>query len=292
MGPVRALTHRDTRTVAPIERGAERGIRIHNSAVSKGPFVSDGVESRVDCHVKVLDDAVVERATRAGLDVLVYAPHFTRVPDIRERAAAHSSEELLVVPAREVFTGPWYDRKHVLALGLEDPVPDFIPLEAAMAEFERQDAVVLAPHPEFATVGLTEADLRRYAETVDAVEVFNSKHLPPHNQRARELATELGLPPFTSSYAHLPRSVGVAHTAFDTAIESEDDFLAALEDGVARRIVHRNGWERWTTTASELAHLGYENTWKRVDRLFLSGIEPTHPDHIAYRGRFDDVAVY
>ncbi|PSP27587.1 metal-dependent phosphoesterase, partial [Halobacteriales archaeon QH_2_65_14] len=32
--------------------------------------------TRVDPHVKILDDEVVRRAKRAGLDVLVYAPHF------------------------------------------------------------------------------------------------------------------------------------------------------------------------------------------------------------------------
>ncbi|WP_090382969.1 PHP-associated domain-containing protein [Natronobacterium texcoconense] len=246
----------------------------------------------VDCHVKVLDDSVVERAKRAGLDAIVYAPHFTRLPEIREQAEAYSSDDLLVVPAREVFTGTWHDRKHVLALGLEEPVPDFIPLEAAMAEFERQDATVLAPHPEFLTVSLTEHDVERYADVIDAVEIFNPKHLPSHNRRAREIADRVELPPFTSSYAHLPRTVGVCHTVFDTDIETEADLLAALEDGVGRRVVYENGFRRWSTTATELAHLVYENTWKKGDRLFLSGIEPTHPRHIAYDGRFDDEAVY
>ena len=41
-----------------------------------------------------------------------------------------------------------------------------------------------------------------------------------------------------------------------------------------------------------LGRLGYEYSWKRLDRIFLSGIEPTHPGHIAYDGRFDDVRVY
>ncbi|WP_243645297.1 PHP domain-containing protein [Natrarchaeobius chitinivorans] len=248
--------------------------------------------SRVDCHVKVLDETVVERATRAGLDAIVYAPHFTRLPDIRERAAAYSTDELLVVPGREVFTGSWHDRRHVLALGLEEPVPDFIPLEAAMAEFERQDAAVLAPHPEFATMSITGPDLHQYAETIDAVEIFNPKHFPSHNRRARKLATELDLPPFTSSYAHLPRSVGTAHTAFDAEIDTEADLVAAFEDGVSRTVVYENGLERVRTTARELAHLCYENTWKKADRLFLSAVEPTHPRHIAYDGRFDDVSVY
>ncbi|MXV60699.1 PHP domain-containing protein [Natronorubrum sp. JWXQ-INN-674] len=256
--------------------------------------MTDGTaeETRVDCHVKVLSDAVVDRAVAAGLDAIVYAPHFTRLPEIRRRAAAHSNEELLVVPAREVFTGSWRDRKHVLAIGLEEPVPDFIPLEAAMAEFERQGAAVLAPHPEFATVSVTEADLRRYGDVIDAVEIFNPKHLPSHNRRARELAELLSYPAFTSSYAHLPSSVGIACTTFETAINSESDLVTTLEDGVPRRIVHHDGRRRWQTTAAELAHLCYENTWKKVDRLFLSGTEPTHPSHIAYDGRFDDVSVY
>ncbi|SEP87896.1 Predicted metal-dependent phosphoesterase TrpH, contains PHP domain [Natrinema salaciae] len=254
--------------------------------------MTDGVTFRVDCHVKVLDDRVVERAKRIGLDAIVYAPHFTRLPEIRERAAAYSDEELLVVPGREVFAGTWRDRKHILAIGLTDPVPDFIPFEVAMAEFDRQDATVLVPHPEFANVSLTEADLRAYANVIDAVEIFNPRHFPWDNRRARELAERCSLPPFTSSYAHLTRSVGVAHTAFDATIETEADLLNALEDRIARRVVYDDGLEGWATTAAELGHLVYENTWKKIDRLFLSGTEPTHPQHIAYEGRFDDVAVY
>lgn len=264
---------------------------MHNSAVSKEGGVNDGAEFRVDCHVKILDDRVVERAKRSGLDAIVYAPHFTRLPEIRARAEIYSSDELRIVPAREVFTGSWRDRKHVLAIGLTDPVPDFIPLEAAMAEFERQDAIVLAPHPEFATVSLTEADLREYRETVDAVEIYNPKHLPSHNRRARELADALGIPPFASSYAHLRSSVGVAATVFEN-VSGAEDLVGALRDGAPRRVVYENGLRRWKTTASELGHLCYENTWKKVDRLFLSGTEPTHPSHIAYDGRFDDVSVY
>jgi len=254
--------------------------------------VTDGVTFRVDCHVKVLNDRVVERAKLAGLDALVYAPHFTRLPEICKRAATYSDDELLVVPAREVFTGTWRNRKHILALGLEEPVPDFIPLEAAMAEFERQDATVLVPHPTFANVSLEQADLEAYAETIDGLEIFNPKHFPMHNQRARNLREAFSLPPITSSYAHLPRTVGVAHTVFETPIESEADLVAALKEGIARRVVYKNGLNRWATTATELGHLVYENTWEKIDRLFLSGTEPTHPEHIAYDGRFDDVAVY
>ncbi len=253
--------------------------------------MNPGTEFRVDPHVKVLNDRVVSQAKRADLDAVVYAPHFTRLPEIRARAAAYSSEDLLVIPAREVFTENWRNRKHVLAIGLSEPIPDFIPLSVAMDEFERQGAAVLAPHPEFLTVSLTEADLRQYRQVVDAVEIYNPKHFPRHNRRARQIATDLEYPPFASSYAHLPETVGAAYTAFDR-IDTEAGLVNALQDGARRRVVYRGWRNRWRTTARELGHLCWENTYQKADRLFLSGIEPTHPKHIAYEGRFEDVSCY
>jgi hypothetical protein len=41
--------------------------------------------------------------------------------------------------------------------------------------------------------------------------------------------------------------------------------------------------------AAEFAHLGWENTYKKFDRIYLQGTEPTHPEHIFYDGRFGDV---
>ncbi len=247
---------------------------------------------RVDMHVKVLDDAVVERAKRRGLDAVVYAPHFTRLPDVRDAAERYTDDELLVVPAREVFTGDWRSRKHVLGVGLDEPVPDFVTLEGAMAELERQDAAVLVPHPTFATVSLDADDVARYADVVDAVEVYNPKHLARHNRRARELARDAGTPAFTSSYAHLRRTVGEAWTAFERPLADAEALVVALQDGAPRRAVHRDGLRHRLRCRAEFAHLGWENTWKKLDRVVLSGMEPTHPRHPAYGGRFDDVAVY
>jgi predicted metal-dependent phosphoesterase TrpH len=254
--------------------------------------VSDTVETAVDAHVKVLDEVVVERAKRRGLDAIVYAPHFTRLPEIRERARRYSDGELLVVPAREVFTGSWRKRRHLLAVGLTDPVPDFITLEGALSTFERQDAAVLVPHPTYLNVGLTAEELRTHGDRVDGVEIRNPKHLPHHDRRARQLATELRLPPFGSSYAHLRNTVGVARTVFDREITTEADLVAALREGADRR-VSRVGSGRYTRArVTELGHLAYENTYEKLDRLFLQGTEPTHPGHIAYDSAFDDVAVY
>ncbi len=247
---------------------------------------------RVDLHVKTLDERVVERAKRYGLDALVYAPHFTRLPDIEERARAYSDDDLLVLPGRELFTGPWNQRRHVLALGLSSPIPDFISLEGAMAELRRQDSVVLIPHPEFLNVGLGAETIHKYRETIDAIETGNPKYWSHHVHRARSIASELSLPVFGSSYAHLRRSVGEVWTTFETAIESEADLLAALKAGAPRHVSKRRGVTHRLRCAAEFAHLGYENSWGKFDRLVLSGMEPTHPRHDAYENRFEDVRVY
>lgn len=247
--------------------------------------------TRVDLHVKVLDEDICERAKARGLDVLVYAPHFTRWPTIEQRAAAYSDEELTVVPGREIFTGPWHDRRHVLALDLDAPIPDFVTLEGAMDELHRQDATVLAPHPTFLTVSLDRTRLEKYRDLIDAVEAYNPKHLPWHNRRAQSLASELDLPAFTSSYAHLPGTVGEVWTTFDAEIGDESALVAALKGGTPRRLFHRSGYGHRARKLFEFSHLGYENTWKKIDRVVLSGMEATHPGHVAYGGRFDDIRV-
>jgi predicted metal-dependent phosphoesterase TrpH len=248
--------------------------------------------TRVDPHVKVLDERVAERAKARGIDVLVYAPHFERLPSIRERAERFSDEELLVVPGREVFTGSWRNRRHVLGVGLTDPVPDFISLEGALDAFDEQAAATLVPHPGYLTIGLPAAVVRANADRVDAVETYNPKHLPGDNRRARELAAGTGLPAFGSSYAHFRGTVGEVWTEFEADIDSEADLVAAFREGAPRAVYHRDGPGHAARRVAELAHVGWENSWKKVDRVLLSGMEPTHPGHLAYDGAFDDVRVY
>jgi Predicted metal-dependent phosphoesterases (PHP family) len=247
---------------------------------------------RLDAHAKILDERVVERAKARGLDGIVYAPHFTRLADIRTRAERFSDEDLLVIPGREVFTGDWRNRKHVLAVGLSEPVPDFITLEGALAEFERQGAAVLAPHPEFATVSLESHDIRAHRDRIHALEAYNPKYLKTHTERSVELAAEFGLPSFGSSYAHLRGTVGEVWTEFDRSIGAAAAVVDALREGASRSVRRRDGLEHRLRCGAEFTHLCYENSWGKIDRLFLSGTEPTHPDHIAYGGRFADVSVY
>jgi len=254
--------------------------------------VTDAEGTRIDLHTKIISDRVVERAKDRGLDALVYAPHFTRLPEIKATAAEYSDSELLVVPGREVFTGDWNNRRHLLAIGLDEPVPDFITFEAAMAAFDDQDAAVLVPHPGFMNVSLTRPEISAHAARIDAIETYCTKLFPYQNRRGQRIAADLDLPGFGSSYAHLPMTVGEAWTAFDRRIDSTADLVDALTSGADRQVVHREGLTHRARRLLEYGHLGYENSWEKIDRLLLSGDEPTHPSNLIYEGRFDDVSVY
>jgi len=247
--------------------------------------------TRIDPHVKILDERVVDRAKAHGLDGLVYAPHFERLPAIRGRARSFSDDELFVVPGREIFTGTWRERRHIIAVGLEEPVPDFIPLEAAVQELKRQDAAVLVPHPNFITVSLTPADIKRYRTAIDAVETYNPKQRAL-GQTGDWVATDTDLPAFGSSYAHLHRTIGDVWTTVQAPIETEAELVGAFASATPRTVGHRAGAGHKLRSVLEFAHLGWENSWGKIERCLLSGMEQTHPRHIAYDGRFDDVALY
>jgi len=176
------------------------------------------VSSRVDLHVKLLDARVVARAKARGIDVLVYAPHFCDLPTIRARARRCSDAELLVVPARELFTGGWRERVHVLAIDPPAPIPDFCELDAVMAELAAQDVATLVPHPEFATVSFDAPTIDRYADQLHGLEVYNPKHRARHNRNAAALVETTGLAPFASSYAHRLATIGEVWTTFERSI--------------------------------------------------------------------------
>lgn len=248
--------------------------------------------SRIDLHVKVLDMHVVDRARRRGLDGIVFAPHFTRLPEIQQIAAEHSDDTVRVFPAREIFTGPWWTRRHLLAIGLTEPVPDFLPLGVTFDELERQNATVLVPHPTFFSISLTAEENRAHRDRIDAIEVLNPKHLPQHTRRARALAVELDVPAFGSSYAHLPGTVGEMWTEFSAPVEDLDALTSAIRDGGIDRIDRRRGPAHLTRRVLEFSHLGWENSWQKFDRTVLGDREATHPENPAYPDRFREIAAY
>lgn len=245
--------------------------------------------SRVDLHVKVLNDRVRQRAINVGLDAIVYAPHFTPWPEIVASARRYSDDQLTVVPAREIFTGSWRDRAHVLALDLTHPVPDFISLEQTMTALRRQDACIVVPHPSFLSMSLSSDAIRRYRADIDAIEVYNPKFLPWHEPRARRLAAAIDRPVYASSYAHLASTVGQVSVDLDTAITDQRDVIEAIRDGAIDGMNIPSRLTRLPYVLGEQAHLVWENTWMKAKRVLSPGLEATHPDSPLYDGWFERI---
>ncbi len=258
----------------------------------KGLAMADEALTRVDLHVKILDDEVVRRAKQAGLDVLVYAPHFTHLSDIRARAEKYTDDELLVVPARECFIDRWNQRRHALVIDPSEPIPDFLTFEATMEALDRRGETVLAPHPEFLTMSLSAEDIREYEHVFDAVEVFCPKNWWFHTRRMQAIARELDLPTYASSYTHLPPTIGEAWVEYERDIDSAAALTAAIEAGVDPTCYRNDGLAHLLKRRAEFAHLLKENTWDKFTRVALKGREPTNPYDPRYDDRFTDDVSY
>ncbi|OYR80807.1 metal-dependent phosphoesterase, partial [Halorubrum sp. E3] len=75
-------------------------------------------------------------------------------------------------------------------------------------------------------------------------------------------------------------------------LDDAEAVARAFRERRPRTVIHRGGAGHQLRGLVEFAHLAYENTWAKLDRMFLSGNEPTLPSNVAYEGRFDDVSVY
>lgn len=238
---------------------------------------------RIDTHVKVLSPPIRERAIDRGVDGVVYAPHFTPWPAIVERARALATEDFVVVPAREIFAGSWRTRQHVLALDLEEPVPDFLPLEETMRRLATQDACVVVPHPSYLTMSMDRAAIDRYADQIDAIEILNGRFLPWHGPRARQIADHHDVPALAASYAHLPHTVATAWAELAPTDAAADAVVEAIRSGDIEGIGHHGRLVRGLSTTAELGHLVYENTVRKLRQSVQSEPVPTHPTAPLYR---------
>ncbi len=133
---------------------------------------------------------------------------------------------------------------HVLALFVEEPVPNLRPLAEVLEAVQRQGGVCIAPHPmSWLTRSLDRRTLERCAAQLHGIEtVGHSPAGKTARRRARELnRRRLHLAEVGGSDAHFLPLIGTAHTEFQgtTALELKNGILTRTTRGV--RGVHP-GW--------------------------------------------------
>ena len=133
---------------------------------------------RADFHTHSIGEAVfgpgsdslvarhVEAAAEVGLDCLAVSDHNDLRPGLLARDyAARRGLRLLVLPAMELTTA---ERVHLVAVGLEEPIEPWRPLDATIVRIRDAGGISILPHPFFAHL--------RTRRDVDAIEQFNARY--------------------------------------------------------------------------------------------------------------------
>ncbi|MDE3096075.1 MAG: PHP domain-containing protein [Chloroflexota bacterium] len=188
------------------------------------------------------------------IDVIAVTEHDTlRAADEARELHARGAYRFELIRGEEVTTLDG----HLLALGIEAPVPSFRRLEETLAEIHRQGGIAIAPHPlSFLTRSITRRGFARVAASadeavrIDAIEEYN---LSPAGRvtsaRARRLNREvLHLAAVGSSDAHFLQAVGSAYTTFDGTTAA--DLIAAIAAKTTAGAAGR---------APRMSELGYRN---------------------------------
>lgn len=177
-------------------------------------------------------EAILAAAELAGLAVISLTDH----DDIRgsfvlRDLAAKRASPVAVVAGIEVTTRAG----HLLALFVEDEIPQFRPLGETVAAIHRQGGLAVVPHPlSYLTFSIGERALRGLAELgegasfIDGIELINPSYAGRVRvKRAAWLnAHVLRIAETGSSDAHHAELVGTAWTEFPG--EGPDDLYAAL----------------------------------------------------------------
>ena len=172
-----------------------------------------------------LDD-ILEYASKNGLDGFAICDHDVIEGGIEcSRRAKEIGSDMIVIPGVEISSS----KGHILVLGIREPIEPGLSPEDTIKKARRQGAVVIIPHPfKASSHGLG------YVEglDIDAVEVLNSRCVTDGpNNKARNVAQELGLPMVGGSDSHEAEMVGRSYTNIDAESGTVEAVLDAIRKG-------------------------------------------------------------
>ncbi|WEL20924.1 Metal-dependent phosphoesterase (PHP family) [Halorhabdus sp. BNX81] len=184
-------------------------------------------------------EKLLARAADAGLDALAVTDHDEIAASLRAVELA-PEYGLLGIPGMEVTSAAG----HVLALGVDEQIPDGLPFETTLDRIHDQDGVAVVPHPfQESRSGVMANISRAELAQADAIEVYNSRLLTGRaNRQARTFAREHGVPQTAGSDAHISEMVGRAVTLVETDECSVPAILAAIRDGRTHIEGRRTPW--------------------------------------------------
>ena len=184
------------------------------------------VHSRYSKDSNASPDDILEYASKNGLDGFAICDHDVIEGGIEcSRRAKEIGSDMIVIPGVEVSSS----KGHILVLGIREPIEPGLSPEDTIKKARKQGAVVIIPHPfKVSSHGLG------YVEglDIDAVEVLNSRCVTDGpNNKARNVAQELGLPMVGGSDSHEAEMVGRSYTNIDAESGTVEAVLDAIRKG-------------------------------------------------------------
>lgn len=166
----------------------------------------------------------VREARRRKVDVVAVTDHNT----VRGALAVRELADFPVIIGEEIRS----EDGEILGLFLTDEVPKGLSGAETIARVKDQGGLVGIPHPfDSLRSALREEVMLSLFDQIDFIEGLNARMVfSAHNDRARELAAERGLPMSAGSDAHSSWEVGRAWVEMPL-FEGPRDFLVALRQG-------------------------------------------------------------
>lgn len=174
------------------------------------------------------------RSRQLPLDGFVLTEHrqFDAESDYSALASEH---DLVILKGSEVET----EYGHVLVFGVTRALTqalDFadirLPLQRVLAACEAHGAVAVPCHPGRRRVGMcAHLEAHGVPEGVAIVETMNGGSREDEDQRAQQMAEQLGYRGIGGSDSHIVSHIGRCATRFEDPIATMDDLVAALKTG-------------------------------------------------------------
>lgn len=185
---------------------------------------------KLDLHVHTIysADGSVEplkyfkQARKIGLDGFAITDHNVVEGADKAFKLAKKNKDVVVVRGVEVSS----EDGHILAYGVTEQIPRGLSSEETVERIIDAGGVAVAAHPFRRASGLGSEVVKRVK--FKSIEVLNHRSMHKENQRARNLAKELGAGITGGSDAHFEKELGLAATEFKLESVNEADIIEEI----------------------------------------------------------------
>lgn len=187
---------------------------------------------KIDLHVHtcyshdglITPTELVSYAKKAGLDGVAVTDHD------RVDGAIKMAKELdfLIIPSMEISSL----KGHIIALNLQEAVPKKLDVDETIDKIHELGGLAVACHPAVSAKSSLKGNVNR---KFDAVEVINASAFPFKRsvQKAKKIASSLGLAQVGGSDAHYAPEIGSAYTLVEAEPRIEE-IVNAISKGLCQ----------------------------------------------------------